>query len=210
MDVEMPEMDGLAATRRIRQAETSTGGHLPIIAMTAHAMRGDRERFLAAGMDDHVTKPIRPRDLFLAIERLRPGAGQPPPSAPSALPAPSTAAPTTADTPLFSFEETIAYLQGDTELLRQLLELFERDGPRRMADIERAIREGNAGIVRRRAHSLKGSTGTLAAHPAYELAAHLEALARSSPPDWRAISEAAGQLREMLTSLIRQMHAAVD
>jgi PAS domain S-box-containing protein len=72
MDVQMPEMDGLEATRQIRQREEGTGRHVPIIAMTAHAMKGDRERCLAVGMDDYVSKPIQPRELFEAIVRLAP------------------------------------------------------------------------------------------------------------------------------------------
>ncbi len=76
MDVQMPEMDGFEATARIREHEESTSEHIPIIALTAHAMVGDRERCLAAGMDDYVSKPIVPDDLFAAIQRLLPVAAQ--------------------------------------------------------------------------------------------------------------------------------------
>jgi len=70
MDVQMPEMDGLAATMAIREKEESTGTHIPIVAMTAHAMEGDKERCLAAGMDAYVAKPIRTQELFEVIENL--------------------------------------------------------------------------------------------------------------------------------------------
>jgi len=72
MDVEMPEMDGFEATAAIREREKSTGTHLPIVAMTAHAMTGDRERCLAGGMDDYVSKPIHKDDLYEKVERFAP------------------------------------------------------------------------------------------------------------------------------------------
>jgi CheY-like chemotaxis protein len=74
MDVQMPEMDGFEATVRIRQAEQQKGGHLPVIAMTAHAMKGDRERCLAAGMDGYLAKPLQPRELWQELERVADGA----------------------------------------------------------------------------------------------------------------------------------------
>ncbi|MBW1706988.1 MAG: response regulator [Deltaproteobacteria bacterium] len=72
MDVQMPEMDGLEATRAIREKEKERGGHIPIVAMTAHAMKGDREKCLSAGMDDYVPKPIKADELFSVVERVAP------------------------------------------------------------------------------------------------------------------------------------------
>ena len=71
MDIQMPEMDGLEATRMIRQSETATGTHIPIVAITAHALKGDCERFLAAGMDRYIAKPFQQEELFETLERVR-------------------------------------------------------------------------------------------------------------------------------------------
>ena len=77
----MPEMDGFEATAAIRARETATGVHIPIIAMTAHAMKGDRERCLAAGMDGYVSKPLRPQELFEVLEHLVPATAADPAAA---------------------------------------------------------------------------------------------------------------------------------
>jgi CheY-like chemotaxis protein len=76
MDVQMPEMDGIEAAQRIRQREQQAGGHLPIVALTAHAMKGDRERFLAAGMDDYLSKPLDVAALYAVVRKFAPAAAQ--------------------------------------------------------------------------------------------------------------------------------------
>jgi two-component system sensor histidine kinase/response regulator len=108
MDGQMPEMDGFEATRRIRELEEATGAHTRIVAMTAHAMAGDRERCLAAGMDDYVSKPLRKEDLLRALE----GAG------PQGLEDKSE------KTFLHSRAELLAQCEGDEELMSELVSIF--------------------------------------------------------------------------------------
>src|SRR6185436_19938950 len=125
MDLQMPEMGGLDATASIRERERRHGGHVPIVAMTAHAMKGDRERCLDAGMDDYVSKPVRPSDLYAALERALPGSGVPmprpaaagsdaaPPSRGAAAEPHPAAAPAFGDDPVVDREALLERLEGD-------------------------------------------------------------------------------------------------
>jgi len=119
MDVQMPEMNGFEATAAIRERERATGAHIPIIAMTAHALKGDRERCLAAGMDDYVSKPIRPVELAKAIE------GQVAGTAVASVEEPERAP----DEEPFDVEALLSRVDGDTELLRYIVELFLEELP---------------------------------------------------------------------------------
>jgi CheY-like chemotaxis protein/HPt (histidine-containing phosphotransfer) domain-containing protein len=167
MDVQMPEMDGLEATARIRQAEQGTGRRLPILAMTAHAMKGDRERCLAAGMDGYIAKPIHVRELLQRIEALLPP--EPPP------PARSVAEPGQG---VWEPANALARVGGDARLLRELVRLFLTECPRWLGEIRAAVAGRDAGRLRQAAHSLKGSLGTFGARAAFEAAQRLENLAR--------------------------------
>jgi CheY-like chemotaxis protein len=168
MDVQMPEMDGLAATRAIRQAEDGTGDHLPILGVTAHAMKGDRERCLAAGMDGYVPKPIRPGPLFAAIRAIleRQGAVPPPPSTEPAVAA-----------VVLDERELLDLVAGDRTLLRELADLFLIEGPRRLTQIRAALEAGDLASVQYVAHSLKGSAGSLCGRSAADAALRLEEIA---------------------------------
>ena len=160
MDVQMQEMDGLETTAAIRQKEKVTGAHIPIIAMTAHAMKGDRERCLDAGMDGYVSKPIRLQELFEVIQAL---AGRP--AAPIAPPGPRET---------LNWSAALARLEGDNELLVEMAALFVVECPRMLSAIHEAIALRDAKMLERAAHALKGSVGNFAAPAALDAALALE------------------------------------
>jgi len=174
MDVQMPEMDGFEATRRICEREQTTGDHVPIIAMTAHAMKGDREKCLAAGMDGYISKPLRPSELFDSVESLAAaGRAGTRPAAPDQVRdfIPQVTAP--------PFDEALALqsVGGDRELLGEIIDAFLDECPRLTAELAAAIKSGDAVVARRAAHTLKGALSTLGASEAGSAAQHIETLA---------------------------------
>jgi two-component system sensor histidine kinase/response regulator len=176
MDVQMPEMDGLEATAAIRAREKTVGTHLPIIGVTAHAMKGDRERCLEGGMDGYVSKPIRPDVLFSELERLVAGSARRETEL-TAIPT-AVSAITDAD-PAGALDRSglLARVEGDMELLGDIIELFKDDSVRQIATIRDAIEKKQADAVRRAAHTLKGTCGNLGAPEAAAAAWELEKLA---------------------------------
>lgn len=199
MDLQMPVLGGLEATAVIRRREQGTDRHIPIIAMTAHALSGDRERCLAAGMDDYVAKPIRARELFAAVERCPPrnGAGcmAPEPAVNLAAgparerkPVVAVSEPTGggADEPAatspaqFSLAVALAAVNGDRKLLNEIASLFLAEAPSWIADLRRAVVSHDAAQVRRIAHTLKNSLGYFGLQAAYDLALRLESLGREN------------------------------
>ena len=171
MDVQMPEMDGLEATAAIREKEKKTGHHLPIIALTAHAMKGDREKCLAAGTDDYLTKPIRTAELFAAVERLRNTKTNAVPEAPAITNPPGTNA--------FDIDAALKHVEGDRDLLDEIVRIFADQCPKTMYEIQNAIRAADLSVLERAAHSLKGSASNLGAAGVTQAAAELEESARS-------------------------------
>ncbi len=194
MDVQMPEMDGLAATRAIRQAENGTGGHVPILGVTAHAMKGDRERCLAAGMDGYVPKPIRPGPLFAAIHAAL---------ARGVVPVP--AAPEPAAAVVLDERELLDLVAGDRALLRELADLFLVEGPRRLAQLRAALEAGDLASVQYVAHSLKGSAGSLCGRSAADAALRLEeiALEGDAAGTRRAYEAVEGEVSKLERALAR-------
>jgi len=200
MDVQMPVMDGLAATAAIREREARDPGRrrLPIMALTAFALRGDRERCLGAGMDDYLTKPIKPADLAAALKRLcadeRPAATT------------ASASGETAAGEGFDFSVALSYVGGDRALLDELLDIFAEDAPVRMDAIRRAIAGGDAQVLMREAHTLKGALKLLGAAVAAGLALELETLARHG--DLSGVREVGAALDRSMGLLIQELLAS--
>ena len=165
MDVQMPEMDGFAATAAIRQEEEKTGRHIPIIAMTAHAMRGDRELCLEKGMDEYVSKPIQAKQLLEAIERQR---GKMRDRKPETLPAGSFE-----EKEIFQEGMLLDHLSGDKDLYEEIIRTFLGDAPIQIARLRQALEEGDSNRLESQAHSLKGAAmnigGTALQTLAYEI-----------------------------------------
>jgi CheY-like chemotaxis protein len=170
MDVQMPEMSGFEATAAIRQREWETGRHVPIIAMTAHAMQGDRERCLEAGMDRYVSKPIRAQELFETIEQLLVS---------TSAPAPPAHMPPQVRT-VFDREAALRRVDGDGDLLRELVALFLADWPRALTALREALAVEDAAALTRTAHALKGAVGSLGALATSDAAQRLEELGQRS------------------------------
>lgn len=176
MDVQMPEMDGFTATAQIREAERYTGSHLHILAVTAHAMQGDRERCLAAGMDGYVTKPLTSEQLAEAIHGFFPEESATPPPEPDSAAEPAEAAATEA---AWDPVKALDRLEGDEDLLAEVLGIFLDEAPRQLSALRRAIEEGDAKTAAEIAHSLKGQLGYFGIADAFSRARRMEDLARS-------------------------------
>jgi two-component system, sensor histidine kinase and response regulator len=196
MDIHMPVMDGLAATREIRRREDGTGRHLRIVAMTASATREDRERCLAAGMDDFVTKPFRAVELYRAVEEVAPAEAVAP-LAPRASAADSGGA--GKGGPQLDWEGALANLEGNRVLLGEMVELFLNESPRLLDDIDAAIAVGDAKALRQAAHTLKGAALVVGARELGSQAFELETLGRTG--ELAQAPSAAARLREQAVVL---------
>jgi signal transduction histidine kinase/DNA-binding response OmpR family regulator/HPt (histidine-containing phosphotransfer) domain-containing protein len=193
MDVQMPEMDGLEATAAIRASEANTGRHLPIIAMTAHAMKGDRERCLEAGMDDYISKPVQSTVLLRALDSAVKGritlarglavegdsnssGGKVRLQAATSVEPPCESKPVDRD--LFDRQAALDRVNGDEAVLSEIIGLFLDDAPIQLEKIRQAIKQGDAVSLCSAAHTLKGSVGCLAGGRAAAAAHRLEQLGK--------------------------------
>ncbi len=164
LDLRMPVMDGIQATAAIRSAEKDTGRHVPIVALTAHSIKGDEERFLDAEMDGYLSKPITFESLHKTIEQLL---------GPGSVDALSEAA---GEEPGGHIDEGrfLHLVGGDRDLAREVVQLYFKHYPGRLREIARAVSAGDAEQLNMTAHALKGSVSNIAANRAFELACMLE------------------------------------
>ena len=194
MDVHMPRMGGFEATAEIRAREQETGGHIPIVALTALAMKGDREKCLKAGMDDYLTKPFRPPELFEVLGRLLPNQG-PLVAKPRVAPKP----PGQTSSPVDQVQ-LLQNLGGDEKLLQELAALALTEHAEAFRHLETLVAAGDTGGVERAAHALKGQLATLAAEPAAAVAERLEMMGRVG--DLEGAPQALSELDEELQRLV--------
>ena len=176
MDIQMPEMDGIAATKEIRQQEKLSQGHIPIIAMTAHAMKGDRALCLDAGMDGYVSKPISPEEVEAAIFAAILGT---PSVNNDASPATRQSKMQQGSEVLWDMSATLERLGGDEILLQEVLDIFLDQAPEHLAALRLAVTQGIAETIETAAHSLKGELGYLGIPEISQRASDIEAMGRS-------------------------------
>jgi light-regulated signal transduction histidine kinase (bacteriophytochrome)/CheY-like chemotaxis protein/HPt (histidine-containing phosphotransfer) domain-containing protein len=200
MDIQMPEMDGLTATELIREGEKSTQSRLPILAMTAHAMKGDRERCLSAGMDGYISKPISAPELESAIKaavagRVRWNGVDRRGSAAEEAPAPRTQR--------WSRSETLEGLGGDEGLLEAVVDIFLEEAPKQLAAMRLGVAQGDSDTVEKAAHSLKGELGYMGVADIVKLARELEEKGRYA--DLGGASQLFARLEAEVLGLLQDM-----
>lgn len=223
MDGEMPEMNGLEAAAEIRRREAGAGRHVPIIAMTAHALQGDREKCIAAGMDDHIAKPMEQETLFALIEKLagdvqtevcddvadgedsRQQADEPD----------TSDAEVAAEAKSFDERQALRRVGGRRETLCRLAKVFLDNRDEMLSAVADALGCGDAEAVRKAAHRLRGSLGLLAANAAHDAAYRLELAGRESRLDeaeqhWEVLRREMLRLSEDLTAYRKEAIHATD
>jgi len=179
MDVQMPELDGFETTGIIRQQEKVRGGHLPVIAVTAHALKGDPERCRAAGMDGYVSKPVGVEELLSEILRCATaGPAAHPHRAESSDNLSALRNEKPAGEGILDREALLNHFEGDTALLGELIGLFLEDSPRQLAALRASAERGDVAAFLRDAHTFKGTLGNFSAPAADAAARALEAIGR--------------------------------
>jgi signal transduction histidine kinase/DNA-binding response OmpR family regulator len=200
MDVQMPELDGLEATRQIRQREQTTGSHVPVVAMTARAMSGDRERCLRAGMDDYLSKPVRHQELLAVLSRYNPkGVADRPEHRPEQNHAREITADQVMASEVLNKSELLSRVEGDEQLLRELIEVFLVDSGSLLQQVAEAVTRQDAADLERAAHKLKSTVSIFGNQAAMQTALVLEMMGRDR--DLRNAREVLMQLKKQVEAL---------
>ncbi|QEG02221.1 Signal transduction histidine-protein kinase BarA [Stieleria maiorica] len=223
MDWQMPVMDGKEATELIRGEEATTGNHIPIIAMTAAAMKGDRERCLEAGMDDYISKPVDPEELAMVLNRnvnVDQPADRPPATPSSEADAPRVTEDQSVDEPQPSRDGEERYQVIDVQhardrmrgcndaFLTEIAKVLREEAAQRVSEIETALAAGDAKVVARGAHTLKGAAGNFGAKPVVRIAEQIEALGKDD--NLAPVPELLESLKQQVAQLDTELAAFVD
>ena len=211
MDVQMPEMSGLEATAAIRDAERHTGRHIPIVALTARAMAGDREDCLAAGMDAYVSKPVRADELFstmAAITGSKPAAASSPPTAASPEQRRGAPLPDRTHAGSVDLSALLAGFAGRSDLVKEVIDVFLTDAPAMLTRLNEAARGSSAADLAAAAHAIKGSAGLFSQGDAYEHARALELRARGG--DIADADRGCDEIERSVTSLMTELRSLRD
>jgi two-component system sensor histidine kinase/response regulator len=190
MDVQMPELNGLETTAAIRSRENGTSRHLPIIAMTAHAIKGDRDICLRSGMDAYLSKPVRADELFHAIESLVAGRS-------------SAAASSHVQDAPFNEREFLARMDGSHEVCVQIAEAFLDECPKLMSALRTALRQKDAPALAAAAHALKGAIVNFTGCTAFHSVVRLEQIAKEA--DLQLAAEALKRLDGDVNVLLQSL-----
>jgi CheY-like chemotaxis protein len=186
MDCQMPGVDGYEATARLRARE-GTGRHTIVVAMTAHAIEGDREKCLKAGMDDYLSKPLRFEDLSTVVRKYQPGR----PATPSAEPA-------------IALERIEALRElGDAEILTDLIDTFTGNAAQILAEAMLALADGRGADLTRAAHTLRGSCSNFGANALQALSRQLETLGRT--PEFHESAPARAEAEHLLRAIEEEL-----
>jgi two-component system sensor histidine kinase/response regulator len=188
MDVQMPELDGFAATAEIRRREQAADSHIPIVAMTAHALKGDRERCLAAGMDGYISKPVKFELVQREIERLCGQAAS-----------------------LWTPKEALARVDGDLDLLRKIASIFLEEYPKTMEQLRSALQHANSDAMREAIHRLQGELSYFALQPALAELQNLRQLVHNgdllaAAPSLQRLQAELGRARPELMKIFEVQH----
>jgi CheY-like chemotaxis protein/HPt (histidine-containing phosphotransfer) domain-containing protein len=202
MDIQMPELDGFAATAEIRKLEERTESRVPIVALTAHAMAGDEARCLEAGMDAYVSKPFRPEELFVTVEQMAAGANRAEPVVESDAELDGYV--------VFDREQAIAQYGDDLEFLREIVGVLLDEMSTLLEEGEAALAARNADVLARTAHRLKGALGQMTAQEAQHAALAVELAGKAEDLDnidelWSELTAAIDRLHPKLAEFAPEM-----